>query len=68
MDRFLNLVYYFATDDAEPKEKDKFDMRLNMPDASARRRGAATTPGSPWSKEGEESALGGLVAALRGEA
>lgn len=69
MDRFLNLVYYFATEDAEQQDKDKFDVRLNMPDERARKK--AKTDGldksSPWSKQNEESALSGLVAAISGK-
>jgi len=65
-DRFLNLIYYFATEDADPKEKDRFDMRLNLPTARARARGTATAEGSPWSKRAEEQALSGLVAQLKG--
>jgi hypothetical protein len=66
--RFLNLVYFWATEDAEDKEKDKFDIRLNMPDARtrAKRPTAAIVQSSPWSKENEESALHGLAAALGG--
>jgi hypothetical protein len=69
-DRFFNLVYYFATEDAEEAAKNRFDVRLHMPDARARRRAAergAPDASSPWSKENEEAALGGLVAALRGD-
>jgi hypothetical protein len=69
MDRFLNLIYYFATEDAEPKEKDKFDIRLNMPDERARRKaleeGVPET--SPWSKRNEEQSLSGFVAQLSGK-
>jgi hypothetical protein len=67
-DRFLNLIYFCATDDAEEKEKDKFDVRLNLPDARARQKGAATSRNSPWSKANEESALGDFVSALSGKA
>jgi len=67
-DRFLNLVYFFATEDSEEKDKDKFDVRLNLPDARtrARRPAASIVRSSPWSKENEESALHGLAAALGG--
>jgi hypothetical protein len=68
MDRFLNLTYFFATENADEKEQDKFDTRLHLPDERARKTGAATAPGSKWSKENEEAALGGLVAALSGRA
>lgn len=66
LDRFCNLVYFWATEDAEPKEKNKFDARLNMPDARARKRGTAATTG-PWTPEAETAALGNLVAALSGK-
>lgn len=66
-DRFLNLVYFWVTEDAEPKEKDKFDVKLRLPDERARRNGTATLDKkSPWSKENEERALSGLVAELTG--
>jgi hypothetical protein len=64
--RFLNLVYFFATEDAEEKEKNSFDVRLRLPDARARATGAATREDSPWSKENEERALGGLLAQMTG--
>jgi hypothetical protein len=69
MDRFLNLVYYYATEDAEPTEKDKFDIRLNLPDERARRKAATEglPKSSPWSKENEEAALSGFVASLTGK-
>jgi hypothetical protein len=67
LDRFLNLTYFFATENAEEKEKDKFDLRLNKPDARAIKTGKAVSDASPWSKKNEESALGGLVAALTGK-
>lgn len=63
-DRFLNMTYFFATENADEKDKDKFDIRLNMPDARALRTGAAIAPGSMWSKENEEAALAGFVASL----
>lgn len=65
-DRFLNLTYFWAVEDAEPKEKDKFDIRLNKPDARALRTGSAVSNSSPWSKKNEEQALSGFVAALTG--
>lgn len=66
-DRFLNLTYFFATEDAEDLDKNKFDMRLNVPDERARKSGAAVKDDrSPWSKKNEESALSGLVASLTG--
>jgi hypothetical protein len=65
MDRFLNLVYYFAVEDAEPKDKAKFDARLQMPDARARQRPEVAERG-PWSPQAETAALGNLVAQLSG--
>lgn len=66
-DRFLNLTYFYATEDAEEAEKDKFDVRLNKPDAKAIARGAATRPDSPWSKENEEASLSNFVASMTGK-
>jgi hypothetical protein len=68
MDRFLNLVYFYATEDAEEKDRTKFDLRLNLPDERARRKMSegVIDESSPWSKKNEERALGGLVAALTG--
>ena len=64
--RYLNLVYFWATEDAEEKDRNRFDVRLNMPDERARRTGAAVSKDSPWSKENEERALSGFVASLKG--
>lgn len=65
LDRFLNVVYFWVTTDADEQEKDKFDVRLNLPDARARKTGAATQRAdSPWSKKNEEDALSAFVAAL----
>jgi hypothetical protein len=67
IDSFLDLTYHYATEDADEKEKAKFDMRLNLPDERARASGRAVTDDrSPWTKKNEESALSGLVAALSG--
>jgi hypothetical protein len=68
VDRFLNLVYFYATENAEEQDKIKFDMRLNMPDAKARQTGRAATEGSMWSKEKEEAALADFVGMLGGTA
>lgn len=66
-DRFLNLVYFWATEDAEEREKDKFDVKLYKPDERAiKTKKAATDARSPWTKENEEAALGGFVASLKG--
>jgi hypothetical protein len=67
-DRLLNLVYFWATEDAEEADRDRFDVRLNKPDERARRRGAAALDQGPWSPEAERAALGGLVASLTGRA
>ena len=64
-DRFLNLLYFFLTEGAEEKEKAKFDMRLNAPPPSARRK-RGSLAGSPWTPEAETRALAGLAAALGG--
>jgi hypothetical protein len=66
LDRFLNLMYFFATENAEEDEKNKFDIQLYKPTEKARLTGAALAPGSPWSKENEEAALAGFAAALGG--
>lgn len=68
LDRFLNLTYYFATEDAEPKEKDKFDIRLNLPDERARKKAIVEgiPASSPWSKANEEASLSAFVAQLSG--
>jgi len=65
MNRFLNLVYFWATEDAEEKDKVKFDVKLNMPDAKRAAR-AASNPDSPWSKRNEENALAAFTAQLAG--
>jgi hypothetical protein len=66
LDRFLNLTYFYATENAEEQEKNQFDIRLNVPDERARRSGRAVQEGSMWSKENEESSLSGFVASLAG--
>lgn len=65
IDRFFNLVFFWATDGAEQAEIDKYVARLNMPDAKARRR-AKTAVTGPWTPKAEADALGGLAAALGG--
>ena len=64
-DRFLNKVYYFAIENADPKDRVRFDVRLNMPDVKAVKAGKAITAG-PWSPEAETAALGSLAAQLTG--
>ena len=66
LDRFLNILYFFATENAEDDDKNKFDIQLYKPTEKARLTGAALAPGSPWSKEAEEAALSGFVASLGG--
>jgi hypothetical protein len=60
-DRFLNLVYYFLTENADEQERDKFDIRLNTPPPEER---SAVPASSPWSPQNETAALGSLSAAL----
>lgn len=68
LDRFFNLVYFWATESMDQEQRDKFDARLHMPDARARRRAASGQARGPWSPEAEMSALGDLAAALGGGA
>lgn len=58
LDRFLNLVYYWLTKDAE-SEKDirAFDAKLFQPP-----KGTAAPAGSPWSPEGETAAFDSFLA------
>lgn len=63
LDRFLNLVYHYATDGADEKERNKFDVRLNMPIPGVVR-SRVVTESSPWSSKNEAAALGNLAAAL----
>ena len=65
-DRFLNLVYFYATDDAEQAEKDKFDIRLNKPDVAAIKAGKAAARG-PWSAQAETNSLNLFVAQTTGK-
>lgn len=62
-DRFLNLVYVFAVEGAEEKDKNRFDARLNMPDPS---RKTAVPEASPWSAQAEQNSLSELAFALGG--
>jgi hypothetical protein len=64
--RFFNLVYFWATEDSEESEKDKFDMRLHKPDIAAIRANKPLPASSPWAKENEEAALGDFVGMLSG--
>jgi len=70
MDRFLNLTYQFATENADETEREKFDIKLQMPvvrgGAVQQARTTDFADESPWSKQNEESALSGLVGALTG--
>lgn len=56
-DRFLNLIYWWAVQDADPKEIDKFDRQLWRPP-----KGEAPAAGSPWSPEAETAAFASLAA------
>jgi hypothetical protein len=58
-DRFLNLIYWWATRNGEADAVAKFDRRLWMPP-----KGVAPAPGSPWSPEAETAAFGELAAAF----
>lgn len=64
LDRFLNLTYFFATENSDEQERSKFDTQLNLPDARARERGNLV--GTQWDPENEQAALTGLAAALTG--
>lgn len=63
LDRFVNLIYWWAIRDAEPEEIPKFDQRLWRPPP-----GVAPAPGSPWSAEAETAAFKGFAAAFKGRA
>lgn len=57
-DRFLNLIYWWATKDAaDQKELDKFDRRLWRPPPGVR-----APAGSPWSPEAETQAFAAFSA------
>lgn len=58
--RFCNLVYWWATKDAENDAAVKrFEARLWQPP-----KGVAPAPGSPWSPEAENAAFGAFKAAV----
>ena len=64
-DRFLNLIFAFATENInDEQEYDRFVMRLNLPIPGIF--SAVTETASPWSAESETSALSSLAATLRG--
>jgi hypothetical protein len=65
MNRFLNLVYFWATENADEKDLNRFKMRLNTPDAKRAKR-AASGPDSPWSKQNEENSLALFTSQLQG--
>ena len=65
-DRFLNLAYHVATMNSEERDRNSFDIKLNMPPTGTPRTAEDIPASSPWSKENETLALGGLAAALRG--
>lgn len=59
LDRFNNFVWWFLTREGDPKEIEKFRLRLWRPPP-----GRAPTQDSPWSAENETKAFAGLKAAL----
>lgn len=60
LDRFSNLVWYWATRNAEPQDIEKFRIQLWRPP-----KGVVPTRG-PWSAEAETNAFRTLKAALTG--
>ena len=62
LDRFLNLIYYYATEGATSDDRQKFDNKLNMPPVGVQRLSEA----SPWTKQNEEASLSSLAAAVGG--
>jgi hypothetical protein len=69
IDRFLNLLYFWATENAEDKDRRKFDTKLNLPDSRpGKRLRQAARPDSPWSKDNEERSLALFAAQLKGDA
>ena len=57
VDRFLNLIYWWATNEASAEDVRRFDQRLWMPP-----KGEAPAPQSPWSPENETKALSAFAA------
>lgn len=57
-DRFLNLIYWWATKDAVDQQAlDKFDRQVWRPP-----KGVRPPPGSPWSAEAETKAFAAFSA------
>lgn len=54
LDRFVNLIYHWATDGADPDEVEKWRVKLWIPPKGHT---APLPPESPWSPESEMSAL-----------
>lgn len=59
-DRLLNLVYFLATDGAEPVEVAKWEAKLWLPP-----KGEVVTQG-PWSAEAETQAFKSFVSQVKG--
>lgn len=59
LDRFTNFIWWWATKEADSKDREKFERRLYMPP-----KGVAPTTG-PWSAEAETAAFGALRQGLR---
>lgn len=57
LDRFVNFVWWWTTNGAEQKEKDKFRARLWQPPKGEVGQG-------PWSAEAESKAFQGLKQSL----
>lgn len=60
LDRFLNLIYWWLTQEGSEDEVRKFDTRLWQPP-----KGVAPAPSSPWSPEAETAAFASFAKALR---
>lgn len=59
--RFTNLVYYWWTEGADPKEVEKFERRLYIPPKNV------VAKVGPWSAEAETAAFAAAKAALTGK-
>ena len=59
LDRFCNFVWWWATREADQKERDRFERRLYQPP-----KGYAPKTG-PWSAEAETSAFASLRQSLK---
>jgi hypothetical protein len=65
LDRFCNLVYWYATRNADHTGIEKFRARLWQPPKALR--GQPIPKQSPWSAENEASAFAALKAGLGGK-